>query len=67
MSEQRQTDDLATAKLTRRRFLGRTIGLIAGFSVLGLLLSACGKKNRPQLPEGQSDSYPRQYPNPEDL
>jgi hypothetical protein len=26
--------------------------------------AACGTKSRPELPEGQSDHYPRQYPNP---
>jgi predicted small lipoprotein YifL len=26
--------------------------------------AACGTKSRPELPEGQSDQYPRQYPNP---
>ena len=26
--------------------------------------TACGTKSRPELPEGQTDQYPRQYPNP---
>ncbi len=26
--------------------------------------AACGTKSRPELPEGQTDQYPRQYPNP---
>jgi len=30
-------------------------------------VSACGKKGPPELPEGQHDQFPRQYPNPEDL
>ncbi len=32
---------------------------------LGLMapLAACGKKGPPTLPPGQSDQYPRPYPN----
>jgi len=26
--------------------------------------AACGKKGDPTLPPGQTDKYPRQYPNP---
>lgn len=29
--------------------------------------AACGKKGPPELPEGQTDQYPRQYPNPDEL
>ena len=29
-----------------------------------LSTSACGKKGDPTLPEGQTDKYPRVYPNP---
>jgi hypothetical protein len=43
---------------------------LARWLALGILLlalgatAACGTKSRPELPEGQSDQYPRQYPNP---
>jgi predicted small lipoprotein YifL len=36
---------------------------------LVLLLAAlggCGKKGPPELPEGTTDQYPRQYPNPDE-
>ena len=29
---------------------------------LFLALAACGRKNQPVLPEGQTDQFPRQYP-----
>jgi len=29
-----------------------------------LAASACGKKGDPTLPAGESDKYPRTYPNP---
>ena len=29
-----------------------------------LATSACGRKGDPTLPPGESDKYPRQYPNP---
>ena len=34
---------------------------------LALSLSACGKKSAPELPEPQSDHFPRQYPDPTSL
>lgn len=45
-----------------RRWLALALLLIAVGAT-----GACGKKNPPELPEGQTDRYPRQYPNPEDL
>lgn len=39
--------------------------LVLGFLLLALAAgAACGTKSDPQLPEGQTDRYPRQYPNP---
>jgi hypothetical protein len=34
---------------------------------LALSLSACGKKSAPERPEGQTDQFPRQYPDPSTL
>jgi predicted small lipoprotein YifL len=30
-------------------------------------LAACGKKGPPELPEGTTDQFPRQYPVPEEI
>jgi hypothetical protein len=32
-----------------------------------LALSACGKRGDPDLPEGKTDEFPRQYPDPSSL
>jgi hypothetical protein len=42
--------------------LRRWLAISAVF--LALAVAACGTKSRPELPEGQTDQYPRQYPNP---
>jgi predicted small lipoprotein YifL len=34
---------------------------------VALALSACGKRGAPELPEGKTDEYPRQYPDPASL
>ena len=36
-------------------------------AVAGLPLAACGKKGPPNLPEGTTDQFPRQYPNPDEV
>jgi len=41
----------------RRSCVVTAIGL-----ALILALTACGRKNQPVLPEGQTDQFPRQYP-----
>jgi len=46
---------------TRRRFW-RALLLLA--LAAALAPSACGKKGDPTLPAGESDKYPRTYPNP---
>ncbi len=35
--------------------------MVAGI-LLVAVLGACGRKNPPTLPEGQTDTYPQQYP-----
>jgi hypothetical protein len=34
---------------------------------LALTVSACGKRGDPELPEGKTDEFPRQYPDPSSL
>ncbi|MGE0120241.1 MAG: hypothetical protein AB7S71_22500 [Dongiaceae bacterium] len=34
---------------------------------LALTVAACGKRGDPVRPDGQSDEYPRQYPDPSSL
>jgi len=34
---------------------------------LALVLSACGKRGDPEPPDGKTDEYPRQYPDPSSL
>ena len=36
-------------------------------AALALSLSACGKKSAPEPPEGKTDQFPRQYPDPSTL
>jgi hypothetical protein len=43
--------------------LRRWLAISAIFLALAAT-AACGTKSRPELPEGQTDHYPRQYPNP---
>ena len=36
-------------------------------AALALSLSACGKQSAPEPPEGKTDQFPRQYPDPSSL
>jgi hypothetical protein len=53
--------------MTRRTQLLRSVLLALAVAVIGLAPAACGKKGAPELPEGQTDQYPRQYPDPSEL
>jgi predicted small lipoprotein YifL len=46
----------------RRRSWRASLLLLA--LAAALTASACGKKGDPTLPAGESDKYPRTYPNP---
>lgn len=35
--------------------------------LLAAALAGCGKSARPQLPEGETDQFPRQYPSPDEV
>ncbi len=35
--------------------------------LLALVPAACGKVGKLELPEGESDQFPRQYPSPDEL
>jgi len=41
--------------------------LVFMITALGVSLSACGKKGPPEPPEGKTDQFPRQYPDPSSL
>ena len=45
----------------------RLIALALILAIAGSALAACGKKGPPELPEGQTDQFPRQYPDPNEL
>ena len=34
---------------------------------VALLPAGCGKKGDPELPNGETDEFPRQYPDPDSL
>ncbi len=34
--------------------------------LMALAMAACGVKNAPELPPGEEDQYPRQYPAPDE-
>ena len=53
---------LPATLLPRRRSWRAALLLLA--LAAALASSACGKKGDPTLPEGETDKYPRQYPNP---
>jgi predicted small lipoprotein YifL len=36
-------------------------------AALALLPAGCGKKGDPELPNGETDEFPRQYPDPDSL
>ncbi len=48
---------------------GRPYSALLVFTIvaLALSLSACGKKGPPEPPEGKTDQFPRQYPDPSSL
>jgi predicted small lipoprotein YifL len=35
--------------------------------LVALLPAACGKRGDLELPEGESDQFPHQYPNPDEV
>ena len=47
--------------------LARLVAAALILTVAGLPLAACGKKGPPDLPEGTTDQFPRQYPNPDEV
>ena len=47
--------------------LSRLVACALILALAGLPLAACGKKGPPELPEGQTDQFPRQYPDPNEL
>jgi predicted small lipoprotein YifL len=53
------------ARKDRFRRLGWSALLL--LTALALLPAGCGKKGDPELPEGQTDEFPRQYPDPDSL
>jgi predicted small lipoprotein YifL len=36
--------------------------IVLGAAMAAVLLSGCGRKGDPRLPEGQADDFPRTYP-----
>ena len=44
-----------------------TLLIVALLALSGVTFAACGKKGPPQLPDGQTDQFPRQYPDPNEL
>ncbi len=44
-----------------------TLLFVALLALAGGGLAACGKKGPPELPEGTTDSFPRQYPDPNEI
>jgi predicted small lipoprotein YifL len=38
------------------------VGLLALLALAALAPAGCGKKGPPQLPPGQTDTFPNQYP-----
>ena len=47
--------------MTRRRLRFATVSLLTLLMAM-TTLSACGKKGKPQPPEGKETNFPRQYP-----
>jgi predicted small lipoprotein YifL len=41
--------------------------LLLFIALLALTLSACGKRGDPEPPDGKTDEFPRQYPDPSSL
>ncbi len=61
--------DRRTASPGQARGRGRPYSALLVFMIvaLALSLSACGKKGPPEPPEGKTDQFPRQYPDPSSL
>jgi predicted small lipoprotein YifL len=53
------------ADRNRKHWLGRCAMLL--IAALALLPAGCGKKGDPELPNGETDEFPRQYPDPDSL
>lgn len=51
--------------MSRRGFL-RPLAVAALVALCAAPLAGCGKKGPPELPEGQTDTYPKQYPSPDE-
>jgi hypothetical protein len=49
------------------RLLLRACASLSIIALLSLGLSACGKRGDPVPPDGKTDEYPRQYPDPSTL
>lgn len=47
--------------------LPRLLIFALALALAALPLAACGKKGPPELPEGKTDQYPRQYPDPNEI
>ncbi len=63
-----QTPPLIPSRKGRGRFLSRSSSLLwIMIAALALSLAACGKKGPPEPPEGKTDQFPRQYPDPSSL
>jgi len=45
----------------------RLLAAMLILALAGMPLAACGKKGPPDLPEGTTDQFPRQYPNPDEV
>lgn len=48
-----------------RRFGWRAVMLAVALALL--LPAGCGKKGDPELPNGETDQFPKQYPDPDSL
>jgi predicted small lipoprotein YifL len=49
----------------RFRRLGWCVVML--IAALALLPAGCGKKGDPELPNGETDQFPKQYPDPDSL
>ncbi len=45
----------------------RRLGLLAAMVAVLAMLAACGKAGRLELPEGEEDQFPHQYPSPDEI
>ncbi len=53
--------------MTRSRPLPRLVAAVLLLAVAAAPLAACGIKGPPELPEGKTDQFPRQYPDPNEI